>query len=140
MFPKGPIFNPNRNPFEDAQEAVQRAMAQQKNILLEIGADWCVWCHRLEQFITSHPELLYLRSMNYVHLRIHVEQDFSQTEFTHHLPPFDGIPHYFVYDPAGKLLHSQDTEPFEKGESYDYEKLSHFLMSWSEGQKSGKLM
>lgn len=125
-----PLFDPEREPVADVRAAFERAVLDQKNVLLELGGDWCIWCHRLERFIRSHPELLYLRSFGFVHVKVHVEQDETDNDFIQRLPGFDGIPHFFVYQATGELLHSQDTELLEEGESYNYEKVWTFLATW----------
>jgi thiol:disulfide interchange protein len=124
------MFDPNADPFLDLQKAASRAKMIKKNILVEVGADWCVWCHRLESFIVSHLELYLLRSQNFVHVRIHSGEGDKLPDVFQKLPPFDGIPHYFVYAPDGSLLHSQDTELLEDGESYNYDKVWEFLTLW----------
>lgn len=133
------LFPPDRDPYQDLQTARARAVRENKNILLELGADWCVWCHRLESFITSHSELHLLRSQSYVHVRIYVGDDESSSEICQHLPSFDGVPHYFVFNAEGKLLHSQDTSPLEDGESYSYEKVWEFLSMWGDKGSKGLL-
>jgi thiol:disulfide interchange protein len=124
------IFNANQDPIEELRKAAMRARSEKKNILVEMGADWCIWCHRLEQFIATHYELAMLRSRNFVHVRIFTGDGKTNPEILQEFPSFDGIPHYFVFSPEGKLLISQDTEPFEVGESYDYEKIWEFLATW----------
>ncbi|MBI5295408.1 MAG: thioredoxin family protein [Chloroflexi bacterium] len=124
------LFNPNQDHAQELQRTILRARQERKNILIEVGADWCVWCHRLEHFILSNPELHLLRSQNYIHMRLFSGEGGSLPDVFDKLPPFDGIPHFFVYDFQGNLLHSQHTEPFEVGESYDYNKVWEFLAAW----------
>ena len=124
------IFDPNQNPALELRNASMRATSEKKNILVEMGADWCVWCHRLEEFIADHSELAILRSRNFVHVRVYTGDGEMASDILQKFPPFDGIPHYFVYNHEGKLLLSQNTQPFELGESYDYEKIWEFLATW----------
>jgi hypothetical protein len=124
------IFDPNADSLLELQKAASRARFIKKNILVEVGADWCDWCHRLEQFIVSHSELYLLRTENFVHVRVHSGEGGDLPQVFDNLPPFDGIPHYFVYSPDGKLLHSQDTELLEDGETYNYGKVWEFLSLW----------
>jgi len=124
------IFDPNLDPVLELQRAAARARMLKKNILIEIGADWCTWCHRLESFIVSHSELYLLRAENFIHVRVHSGEGAELPAVFQNLPPFDGIPHYFVYSPEGQLLHSQDTELLEEGETYNYGKVWDFLSFW----------
>jgi thiol:disulfide interchange protein len=124
------LFDRNQDPSLQLQRAIQRARLEKKNVLIEVGADWCEWCHRLEYFIVSNPELHLLRSQNYIHMRLFSGEGGQLPDIFDKLPPFDGIPHFFVYDSHGNLLRSQDTEPFEFGETYDYTRVWEFLASW----------
>ncbi len=133
------LFNLDTNAFEDLKSAQAEAFKLKKNILVELGADWCVWCHRLESFIASHSELYLLRSQFFVHVRVYTGDGRKRTEICNHLPPFDGIPHFFVYNPDGKLIHSQHTSELEEGETYNYEKVWNFLSSWSTSHIKGDL-
>lgn len=136
---KDPLFNPTRDAFEDLQIARERAIRERKNILVEVGADWCVWCHRLESFIRSHPELQLLRARFFSHVRVCMGSYEAPAEICSHLPPFEGIPHYFVFSTEGKLLHSQDTSSLEEGESYNYRKVWEFLSMWGDKDSKGWL-
>jgi hypothetical protein len=126
------LFNPDRDAFEDLQNARARALRERKNILVELGADWCDWSHRLEEFICAHPQLHLLRSHMYVHVRVHVGDDETLSEVCKILPPFEEVPHFFVYRAQGQLLHSQSTSTLEAGDSYDYEKVWEFLSMWGD--------
>lgn len=131
-----PLFYPNRDALEDVGRAFERAAAEKKNVLIEIGGNWCIWCRRLEAFIIRHPELLYLRSLNFVHVRVHLAQ--SNDEYSGEPPPIfsrlpeiPAVPHFFVYNWEGKFLHSQETELLEDGDSYNYDEVWNFLAAWS---------
>jgi thiol:disulfide interchange protein len=125
------LYDPMQDPRRQLQRAIERARRENKNILVEAGADWCVWCHRLEQFIASHAELHQLRSQHYVHIRLFSGEGEGLPLYFDNLPALDGLPHYFVYNKDGKLLHSQDTEPFESGETYNFDKVWEFLAYWA---------
>lgn len=132
-----PLFDPRRNPYADIRAALEQARRERKNVLIDIGGDWCVWCHRLEDFIEGHPALAELRAQRYVTVRIYLgEDDKTNWEFLRQLPTIDGVPHMFVYNGRGLLLHSQPTEPLEEGEGYSYERVHAFLLEWSDWRRS----
>lgn len=127
-----PLFDPARNPFADAALAMERARREQKNVLFNIGGDWCIWCHRLEAFIRDHPELAQLRDQHFVTVKVYLsDQDTVNEEFLSQLPPFDGVPHLFVYNSKGQLLCSQPTDELELDESYHYDRVKAFLTRWA---------
>jgi hypothetical protein len=127
-----PLFDPARDPFADVQEAIDRASREDKNLLIHVGGDWCVWCNRLESFIRDHPDLSDLRESRYVTIKVYAGDEAANTEFLDQLPPFSGVPHLFVYNRRGELLCSQDTEVFERGDTYDYAQVRAFLLRWSD--------
>ena len=50
-------FNPASDPAKDLQVAMQRAQAEHKNILMDVGGNWCEWCLVLEETLHADPEL-----------------------------------------------------------------------------------
>ena len=44
-------FDPVADPFKDIQIAVNEAQKINKRILLDVGGEWCIWCHRIDAFI-----------------------------------------------------------------------------------------
>lgn len=132
-----PLFDPRRNPYADVRAALEEARRDRKNVLIDIGGDWCVWCQRLEEFIASHADLAQLRDQHYVLVRVYLgEEDQTNWEFLRQLPQIAGVPHLLVYNGRGLLLHSQPTEPLEEGESYAYERVRAFLAEWSDWRRS----
>lgn len=131
-------FDPKRNPFEDMREAFEQAKRERKNVLVDVGGDWCVWCHRLEAFIEDHAELRELRERHFVTVKVFMGKgdDTTNIEFLNRLPPIDGVPHLFVYNAHSYLLCSQPTAPLEEGESYNFERVRAFLQGWSDWRKT----
>ena len=41
-------YDPTHNPVKDLEATVQRAQAESKRILLDVGGEWCGWCHTLD--------------------------------------------------------------------------------------------
>ena len=131
------LFDPQRNPFDDMRDALEQARRERKNVLIDIGGDWCIWCQRLEAFIESHPTLAVLRAQHYITIRVYVsDKDDTNEHFLSHLPPIDGVPHFIVYNARGLLLCSQGTLAFEEGETYSYERVHAFLLEWSDWHRS----
>src|SRR5512140_1886115 len=63
-------FDPRRNGAADLAEALALASQSGRRVLVEVGGDWCTWCHILDRFFAKHPELLALRERNYVWLKV----------------------------------------------------------------------
>jgi thioredoxin-related protein len=124
-------YDPARNADQDIQDAIAEAKRTKKRILLEVGGEWCSWCHRLDEFFAAHPELTELREKNYVTVKINMSEENPNKEVLSRYDPIPGYPHIFVLDSDGKLVRSQDTGVFEEGKSYVAERLNTFLTYWA---------
>src|SRR3569833_1705475 len=51
------VYDPHASGTELIQFALLRAGLQHKHVLVVLGANWCIWCHRLHQTLTSDPEV-----------------------------------------------------------------------------------
>jgi thiol:disulfide interchange protein len=127
-------YDPKRDAAQDIQDAIKEAQRTNKRILLEVGGEWCGWCHTLDRFFQANPDLLFLRDKNFVTVKINFSGDNENKELLSHYPAIPGYPHIFVLDAEGKLLHSQDTSELESGKSYNLEKLTAFLTNWAPSQ------
>lgn len=124
-------FDPKRDAQRDLATAVAMAKAQNKRVLVDVGGEWCVWCHILDRFITAHPEVRSLRDTNYVWLKVNWSPDNRNEALLARWPKIEGYPHLFVLDADGKLLHSQDTGSLEAGRDYDKARFLAFLRAWA---------
>ena len=124
-------YDPNRDAAEDVQDAIKEAQHTNRRILLEVGGEWCSWCHTLDRFFEAHPDLLLLRDKNFVTVKINFSQENENKEVLSRYGAISGYPHIFVLDSDGKLLQSQGTGVLESGKSYDLERLTAFLTKWA---------
>jgi thiol:disulfide interchange protein len=120
-------YDPKANPEEDLRKAVRQATREGKSILVEVGGEWCSWCHRLEAFFEKNPAVKDLRDRNYVLLRVNFSEENENKAFLSKYPPIDGYPFLFVLDGTGRFIHAQSTAVFEEGKTYDAERFSEFL-------------
>lgn len=123
-------FDPTADPAKDLKSAIQQATKEKKNILLDVGGEWCIWCHRLHEFIEADKALTDVIKKNFVVVKVNVSKENKNEEFLKAYPKVPGYPHMFVLDKKGKLLHSQDTAELEKEKSYDAGKLMAFFAKW----------
>jgi thiol:disulfide interchange protein len=126
-----PKFDPSRNADQDIKDAIAEAKRTRRRIILDVGGEWCGWCHALDRYFTEHTELRAFREKNYVWLKINYSQENENKEVLSRYPPIRAYPHLFVLDEDGKLLHSQDTSPLEEGKSYNIDRMFGFLKKWA---------
>jgi thiol:disulfide interchange protein len=124
-------FDPSRNARKDIEDAITHAQKTHKRIMLDVGGEWCIWCHRLDDYFAENAKLNELREANFIWLKINFSPENENKELLSTYPQIPGYPHIFVLDENGKLLHSQDTSELEAGKSYDLEKMFAFLRKWS---------
>ena len=124
------MFDPARNPFEDLKVAVSTATESNKRIILDVGGEWCIWCHRIDAFMQNTEEIKSLLAENFIIVKINFSKENKNEKFLFQYPAIEGYPHFFVLDSDGKLLHSQNTGDLEKDKDYDKEKFLDFLNKW----------
>ncbi len=128
-------FDPSRNPVQDLKDAVVEAKRSNRRIILDIGGDWCIWCHRIDDFIKGNKELSNLLYNNFVLVKVNYSSENKNEEFLSNYPKIPGYPHFFVLDQNGKLMHSQNTGALEKVKGYDRGKFVAFLKKWAPEKK-----
>ena len=124
-------YDPQRNADQDIRDAVIEAKRTHRRVLLEVGGEWCSWCHTLDNYFDAHADLTALRDRNFVTVKINFSEANQNREVLSRYPAIPGYPHLFVLDSDGKFLHSQDTSPLESQKSYSLERLVSFLSYWS---------
>jgi thiol:disulfide interchange protein len=128
-------YDPARNVEQDISDAVAEANRTGKRILLEVGGEWCIWCHIMDAFFEKNPELLAYREKNFVMLKINFSEENKNEQVLSRYPEISGYPHIFVLERNGKFLHSQDTAKLEEGKSYNLDRFMAFLKEWSPPKK-----
>lgn len=128
-------FDPARDPQADLETAKVEAQRGNKRIILDVGGEWCSWCHLMDKFIEGDAEVRRLRDANFVWMKVNYSEDNENTAFLSQYPQVKGYPHLFVLDADGTLLQSQFTGELEKpkGESKGYQRARFiaFLEKWA---------
>lgn len=128
-------FDPARNPAEDVKDAVIEAERSNRRIILDVGGNWCIWCHRIDNFIDENKDLSGLLHKNFIVVKINYSPENKNEKFLSQYPKIPGYPHFFVLDEKGNLIHSQDTGKLEKGKGYDKGKFIAFVKKWAPEEK-----
>ncbi len=87
-------------------QSYEPALAKSKEtslpVFVDCFADWCVWCHRLEEEVYRDPG--FVRFMKeFVPLRINVEDNGEGTRLAEKYGVI-GLPTLLILDPEGKLI------------------------------------
>ena len=43
-------FDPTRDAAKDIADALTEARTTGRNVILDVGGEWCIWCKRLDEF------------------------------------------------------------------------------------------
>jgi len=128
-------FDPSRNPYDDLKAVVENAKQTNKRIILDVGGEWCIWCHRIDAFMHDTEEIRLLIEENFIFVKINYSKENKNEKFLSQYPQVEGYPHFFVLDEGGKLLYSQNTGELEKEKDYDKDKFIAFLNNWKPTEK-----
>lgn len=120
-------FDSARDAVADVATAASMAKAQRKRVLVDVGGEWCPWCHILDRFVAANPDVKKLVDDNYVWVKVNWSPQNKNEPLLSRWPKVKGYPHLFVLDGDGALLHSQNTDALESGDSYDKNKVLAFL-------------
>jgi len=127
------LYNPSANVEKDVAAALVKAKKENKNVLLQIGGNWCIWCRRFYVFVKQDSVLSKLLERNYVVYHLNYSPENKNLDYLKKLgfPQRFGFPCLVVLDADGNRLHTQDTSLLEKGNGYDTGKVKDFFTNWS---------
>jgi len=128
------LYSPKENAEEKITEAVKLAKQQHKFVFIQIGGNWCIWCARFHDFISSDNSIDSLIKTNYIvyHLNYSEENHNGKLLTRYGFPQRFGFPVFLVLDENGKLLHTQNSAYLEDGnKSYKKESVVGFLNDWT---------
>ena len=123
-------YDPERDVFADGAAAIELASHTQRRILIELGGDWCKWCHEMDTFFDKNPDIKQKLHETFVMLKVNVSEANDNAAFLKAFPKPLGYPHMYVSDSSGKVLWSQDTAEFLKNGQYDRESFLSFFKRW----------
>jgi thiol:disulfide interchange protein len=130
------LYNPGANVAADVQKALAKAKKEKKQVLLQIGGNWCIWCYRLNSFIQTDVVLKQLVNDNYIVYHLNYSKENKNLDYLKKLgfPQRFGFPVLVVLDGnTGAILHTQDNNQLVRGNGYDIDKVKSFLKNWAPG-------
>lgn len=127
------VYNPDADAKAEIKAAVKQAAQQHKNVLLQIGGNWCIWCLRFNDLVTKDADLNKYLNDNYVVLHVNYSKENENKAVLADLgyPQRFGFPVFVVLDGNGARLHTQNSGYLEEGKGHSKEKVMGFLKDWS---------
>lgn len=132
------VYDPQADGSALVSEALRQAKAEHKRVLLDFGANWCPWCHRLHQVFTTDETVRRKLAAGYLLVMIDVNKRHgtprnAAVNEQYGDPIKEGLPVLVVLDADGRKLVTQETGALEQGggiEAHDPAKVAAFLAQW----------
>jgi thiol:disulfide interchange protein len=124
-------FDEKRDAAADIQAAIKEAQKTGKRVLVDVGGDWCSWCHVLDKLFEQHPEIVEIRDKNFITVAVFYSLENKNEKVLSHYPKVGEIPYFFVLEKDGTVLHSQGIVQLETGGEPNADKMKDFLTKWS---------
>ncbi len=130
------VYNEDINPLEQIDQAVAQAQAEGKFVICQVGGNWCPWCLRFAEFITTDSTINAVVEENFVYIHVNYHPRKS-TEWSAAMmkrlnnPERFNFPVFVVLDEQGNVLHIQDSSYLEEGKGYNKEKVLRFFQNWT---------
>ena len=129
------IYDENADGAKQIAGALAVASKENKRVLLQFGANWCGWCHKLHKLFESDGQIAAKLREAYVVVLIDVNKGHNgDINKKYGNPTRLGLPVIVILDADGKELTTQDTGKLEEGDHHDPKKVLTFLSEWA-GQK-----
>lgn len=127
-------YDAKANAEKDIENLVAKAKKENKNIMIQAGGNWCIWCLRFNQYVQTTPELKKLVDENYLYYHLNYSpENKNEKVFSKYGNPGDefGYPVFIVLDQNGKMIHVQKSDVLEEDKGYSLEKVKEFFKSWT---------
>ena len=135
------VYDENINPLEQIDQAVTKARAEGKYVICQVGGNWCPWCLRFAEFITTDADISTFVDENFVYAHVNYNPRKSGGEEKARqavalMKRLDncgrfGYPVFVVLDEEGRVIHIQDSSFLEEGQGYNKGKVLRFFKSWT---------
>lgn len=135
------VYNEDIDPLEQIDQALVKAKREGKFVICQVGGNWCPWCLRFADFITSDTTISKVIADNFEYTHVNYnpkksggearqQQAAALMKRLNNCGRF-GFPVFVVLDEEGKVIHIQDSSFLEEGQGYNQEKVLRFFKNWT---------
>lgn len=127
------LYNPEADAENDIKRAVAQAKSEGKHVFIQIGGNWCVWCHRFNDTVMSNDTLNGILHHSYVPIHVNYSPENKNEKVLASLgyPQRFGFPVFVVLDQNGQRIHTQNSGYLEDGKGHSTKEIFKFLYSWT---------
>lgn len=123
-------YDPKADAEADINKLVAQAKKEGKNVMIQAGGNWCIWCLRFNNFVQNTPELKEIVDKKYVYYHLNYSpENKNEKVFSQYINIKEQqfYPFFILLDKDGKKIHVQQSEVLEEGKGYSKEKVKEFL-------------
>jgi thioredoxin-related protein len=135
------VYDETINPLEQIDQAVVKAKSEGKFVICQVGGNWCPWCLRFADFITTDETISKFIDDNFKYIHVNYnprksggeaqqQQAAALMKRLNNCGRF-GYPVFVVLNEEGKVIHIQDSSYLEEGKGYNKEKVLQFFKNWT---------
>jgi thiol:disulfide interchange protein len=126
------IYDESADGSKQIADALAQAGKDGKRVLLQFGANWCPWCHKLHSLFEKDHAIAARLKSDYVVVLIDVNKGRnSEVDAKYGHPTRLGLPVIVILDSQGKQLTTKNSGELEEGDHHSPEKVLAFLKKWS---------
>jgi thiol:disulfide interchange protein len=131
------LFDSTLDPVFQLKQARSVAAKEHKNVLLDVGGNWCIGCVILDRVLEHDPKVSRLLAAKYVLVHVNVSPENLNTSFLLRFPKPNGYPYLIVLGPDGSMIHAEGSLLLQRGakaaqQGYDPAAVARFLLRWSQ--------
>jgi thioredoxin 1 len=125
------IYDERTDARAEIKEALAKAKAEHKRVIVVFGANWCFDCHVLDKaFHSSGLAPIVTANYEVVHVDIGKGEKNQDLMTKYEVPMKRGIPGLAVLEGDGKLVFSQKNGEFENARALSPDDFLAFLNKW----------
>jgi len=130
---KADLYPADADARSEIDEALKRATAERKRVLLIFGANWCYDCHVLDQAL-HEGDAGKIVSQNFLLVHVDIGEGEKNPDLlkTYKIPLDKGVPAVAVLESNGRLLYSSGDGEFEAARRMLKKDLMAFLNKWKQ--------
>lgn len=130
------IYSVTADGSKDITAALEVARAEHKRVLVDFGANWCIWCRRLHHTFETNPAVAAKLHRSFIVVMVDVNREHGTARNADLVrrygnPTRFGIPVLVVLDKDGRQLTTEDSGLLEQGSGHSPQKILDFLSRWS---------